>query len=98
MILDELAPLEGKQVLDIGCGKGALIRKLNEHGAMAIGVDPAAPSAGSEASASGLRLERAGAENLPFADRSFDGAIFLNSFDAGASEKLRCRLSRMQCR
>ena len=80
LILQELAPLAGKRILDVGCGKGALLRKLVDHGAEATGVEPAADTLTPLATAPPLRIVAAGAEKLPFPDRAFDAAIFLNSF------------------
>lgn len=80
LIRDTFAPLAGKAILDIGCGGGALARPLAEAGAAVTGIDP-----GEEALAKARKLvpsarfEPASAEALPFPDRSFDGAVMLNS-------------------
>jgi ubiquinone/menaquinone biosynthesis C-methylase UbiE len=75
-----LAPLAGKQLLDIGCGGGVLARSLSERGARVVGLDPntEALAVARQAVPTGT-FYRAGAEAMPFEDRSFDGAIFLNS-------------------
>ncbi|MEM6669867.1 MAG: class I SAM-dependent methyltransferase [Pseudomonadota bacterium] len=43
-LVDEIAetyPLQGKQILEIGCGKGDFLRELCEHtGGIGLGVDP----------------------------------------------------------
>lgn len=80
LILEELAPLAGKRILDVGCGKGALMRKLAEHGAKPVGADPAATTLTPLAASPALRIVAAGAEKLPFPNCEFDGAVFLNSF------------------
>ena len=73
-------PIAEKRILDVGCGTGALARSLSSRGACVVGVDP-----NDEALADARRavptgtFHRAGAQALPFADRSFDGAVFLNS-------------------
>ena len=73
-------PLEGKLILDIGCGKGVLARSLSDLGASVAGVDPngEAVAVARRAVPAGT-FHQAGAEALPFADRCFDGAIFSNS-------------------
>ena len=73
-------PLAGRDLADIGCGRGALLRALTRRGATATGIDPSddllkqARARAPEAS-----VLRAGAQELPVADDAFDGAIFLNS-------------------
>ena len=72
--------LAGKRLLDIGCGCGALARSLSDRGARVVGVDPNAEVlALARKAAPTSTFHQAGAEALPFADGSFDGAIFLNS-------------------
>ena len=75
-----LAPLAGKRVLDIGCGKGGPAKALSAEGARVTGVDPV-ESALVEArkAAPAATFECSGAEALPFADETFDAAIFLNA-------------------
>lgn len=75
-----LAPLAGRRILDVGCGRGALARDLVARGARACGVDPLreAVMAARELVPEATFLE-AGAQALPFAANSFDAAILLNS-------------------
>lgn len=80
IIVEAFAPLAGKRVLDIGCGAGTLARSLSERGARVTGVDPntEALEIAREAVPEGV-FQAAHAESLPFANGSFEGAIFLNS-------------------
>jgi SAM-dependent methyltransferase len=66
----------GDRVLDVGCGPGALSNAAAERGADVTGVD-LAPGMIAEARRRhpGLRFEQADAEQLPFADGSFDVAL-----------------------
>ena len=102
-LLDELVPVAGRQIVDLGCGDGWLVRRLAHRGATVVGVEPAETAlAAAEAAprVSGERYLRAGAEALPLADGSSDAAIFFNSLhhvpiehmDAALSEATRvCR-------
>ncbi|WP_080875903.1 class I SAM-dependent methyltransferase [Oceanobacillus timonensis] len=38
-LLELLSPLEGEQILDVGCGTGDLANKIDQQGANVIGVD-----------------------------------------------------------
>ena len=80
IIVAAFAPLARKRLLDIGCGVGILARSLSDRGAHVSGVDPNAETLAlaREAVPTGT-FHQACAEALPFADDSFDGAIFLNS-------------------
>ncbi|MBP2150383.1 class I SAM-dependent methyltransferase [Xanthobacter flavus] len=80
VIEDWLGPLAGTSILDIGCGHGALARALTARGARVHGIDPGAEAiAAARAAVPEASFTEAGAEALPFADASFDAAIFLNS-------------------
>jgi SAM-dependent methyltransferase len=89
---------DGQRVLDVGCGPGALtlelVRRLGVDGVFA--VDPSEPFvAAALARIPGLDVQQAGAENLPFADGTFDCAAaqlvvhFMTDPVAGLAEMAR---------
>lgn len=77
---EALAPLDGKHVLDIGCGPGNLAKSLQKFGARVTGVDPAPEMIeAARAAVPDATFLVAPGETLPFEDGAFDAAIFLNS-------------------
>lgn len=80
LIVDALAPITGRSILDIGCGGGYLARSLLAQGASVTGIDPSAEEIARAATiAPAARFEVAWAEALPFPDACFSAALFLNS-------------------
>lgn len=80
VIEDWLGPLAGRSILDVGSGHGALARALVARGARVTGIDPGAEAvAAARAAVPEATFTEAGAEAMPFADRSFDAVVFLNS-------------------
>jgi SAM-dependent methyltransferase len=79
-ILESLGPSRGRQVLDLGCGKGRFARFLAARGARVVGLDisPAMLAAGGGA---GLDRVIGSARRLPFRDASFDAAIAVEVFE-----------------
>ncbi|MEM7261074.1 MAG: bifunctional 2-polyprenyl-6-hydroxyphenol methylase/3-demethylubiquinol 3-O-methyltransferase UbiG [Planctomycetota bacterium] len=72
--------LEGREILDLGCGGGLLSEAIAERGGRVTGVDQSHPSletATRHAAESGHanRYVRADVRQLPFGDRSFDGVL-----------------------
>ena len=81
-VLREILPLKGAHIADIGCGDGGLVRLMAREGARVTGVEPSeAQLARARAAepAGGEDYVKAGAEALPFADGSLDGAVFFNA-------------------
>lgn len=73
-------PFERKTLLDIGCGRGRLLRALGKRGAVMTGVDPNPDLLAKAAElAPDATLHQSGGEALPFEDNSFDGAVILNA-------------------
>ena len=68
-----------KNILDVGCGTGALCSILNERGLTVTGVDPAenmlAVARRQPENANILFLQANALERLPFADQAFDLSV-----------------------
>lgn len=69
--------LQGKKVLEVGCGGGLFLEELAKRGAKCTGVDPSKNSlnvARKHAAESGLSIDyvEGYGETVPFADASFD--------------------------
>ncbi len=77
-VLELLAPENGERILDLGCGTGALTRKIADAGADVVGID-ASPAMIDKAKHSfpGIAFEVGDARSMRF-DRPFD-AIFSNA-------------------
>ncbi|TCP47798.1 methyltransferase family protein [Tamaricihabitans halophyticus] len=72
-----LGPVDGRDVLEVGCGSGSCARWLADHGARAVGLDLSAgmlrhAHAGNIETGLAVPLIRATAEQLPFGTDSFD--------------------------
>ena len=87
VLFEHLSPLDGRTVLDIGCGAGRLKSKFEQRGATWRGLDPYAPADAPEV------LARAPAEAMPYEDDCFDGAYFLNSLHHVPTESMAAALS-----
>ena len=88
----------GQRAIDVGCGPGALTSELVMRlGPDAVAaVDPSEPFvAAAQARNPGADVRRASAENLPFADHTFDAALaqlvvhFMSDPVAGLAEMAR---------
>ncbi|MFW0793018.1 class I SAM-dependent methyltransferase [Gordonia sp. CPCC 205515] len=80
-----LGPVDGRDILEIGCGSAPCSRWLAAHGARAVGIDLSRRMLGIGLAAMAtdrrrVPLVQATAEALPFADASFD--IVCSSFGA----------------
>jgi len=62
---------EGRDVLEVGCGTGLILGRLNAVARSAEGVD-LSPGMLEKARARGLRVREASATELPYGDASFD--------------------------
>lgn len=76
-IIERYVSLDGRRVLDLGCGIGQYVRAFERHGAVGYGCDIEPPRLMEAAAVGTPRLVAAAGEFLPFADDSFD-VIVLN--------------------
>jgi len=75
-VMELLAPRPGERILDLGCGDGALTKKLADLGCEVVAVDSSAPQI-EAARKLGLDAHVMSAEALPFREE-FD-AVFSNA-------------------
>ena len=81
-VLSETVEVAGRDVLDVGCGDGTLVRWLCGHGARAKGADCGAEMLRRALEADPDHTDRyvdAPGQALPFGDSSFDVVVFSNS-------------------
>ena len=81
-VLERLASPAGRDVVDIGCGQGALVRRLATLGARTTGVEISSDQLAAAVTAdrgTGARYLVGTAQRLPLDDDSIDLAIFMRS-------------------
>jgi ubiquinone/menaquinone biosynthesis C-methylase UbiE len=94
-VLERMVDPGGKDVVDIGCGGGALARELVGRGARVVGVDVSeqqlAPAISCDGE-SGARYLVGRAQQLPLDDGSVDVAVFMRSLHHVPPEDLTLAL------
>lgn len=79
--LEEYGLGRGQHVLDVGCGTGLASVALAARGCSIVGVDSSEPMlVRARERVPAAHFLRARAENLPFADAGFDGAVCAQAF------------------
>jgi SAM-dependent methyltransferase len=82
-VLAELVPLQTQSIIEIGCGNARLARELLRRWPLCqvtgLEVDAVQHAKNLASPQAGLQFVAAGAQALPFADASFDGAMMLKS-------------------
>jgi SAM-dependent methyltransferase len=76
-LIRKFAPLEGKAILDIGCGLGTYVRRFRDFSPHVYGMDVDGPRLAEGARRGTPNLMIAAAERLPYRDNSLD-VIVLN--------------------
>jgi ubiquinone/menaquinone biosynthesis C-methylase UbiE len=88
--LERAGDLEGKRVLDLGCGRGELVCELARRGAYAVGIDYAEAalelaeelaSTLDEQARERVKFFRSDAKVLPFDDDSFDVVLMVDVYE-----------------
>lgn len=82
-VLDRLVQPAGKDVVDVGCGGGALVRALAARGARVTGVEISeeqlAAAVAGDNGGTGARYLVGRAERLPLEDGSVDAVVFMRT-------------------
>jgi SAM-dependent methyltransferase len=81
-MLERLARPGDKDVVDVGCGGGALVRELTAHGARVIGVEVSAQqlaAAVAQDDGNGARYVVGEAQRLPLDDATADLVVFMRT-------------------
>lgn len=76
-----LGNIRGKTVLDAGCGRGYLVRRLAERGFTATGVDVALDNRATADKPDSLTLIESPLETLPFEDSQFDTVVCAHTLE-----------------
>lgn len=95
--LERFGPIEGLQVLDIGCGRGQFVRRLSDAGAVAWGleVDPDTVALALENADDPSRIVLGDGRTLPFPQGSFDFCVFIFSFHHVPTDSKECLLDEV---
>jgi SAM-dependent methyltransferase len=89
-LIRQHVPLEGRRILDVGCGLGMYVRQMREFSSDVYGVD-VDPEKVAEASRTLPNIHTAPAEELPFPDEYFDVILLHEVIEHVANDRLAIR-------
>ena len=93
-LLATVGPVDGLNIIDVGCGEGQLTRALANRGARVTGCDPfIAETAWTKHGTGSYRLVKAAADALPEPDRSADLVLYVFSLRHVPGAKLKDALA-----
>lgn len=96
MLSGLLGELSGRRLADVGCGHGALARKLAGMGARVIGLDPQETAVTAAMAAdvdSGAQFAAAAGEALPLPDGALDDVLYFNALHHVPADDLDAALA-----
>lgn len=94
-VLERFVSLPGRDVLDVGCGTGALVRAMCEEGASVTGLEISEDQLAVARENDRTRVARyvvGRAERLPLADASVDVVVFMRTLHHVAVDQLTVAL------
>ncbi len=98
-VLEQILPISGRRILDIGCGDGALVRRLSKRGAQLVGLEVSAARVAQAQACAAVGEERyveGLGQQLPFEDGQFDSVIFFNSLHHVPAPFMQAALAQAQ--
>jgi SAM-dependent methyltransferase len=100
-LLKELVPLGGAEILDVGCGAGAMTEQMARRGEArrVVGIDVDEVQLEKNARRTWpdqVEFQRGGVQQLPFADHSFDGVAMFKSLHHVPSDLLDAGLREVR--
>lgn len=105
LVQEYLGPVRGKRILEVACGRGGFVRLLASQGAIVVGADfsPVALKIAARRLANGTAdssaaLSQANAQQLPFADNSFDAVISCETIEHLAEPAVAVRELARVCK
>ncbi len=98
-VLEEVLPIGGSKILDIGCGDGTLVRSLSKRGAQMVGLEVSAARVAEAQACEAVGEERyveGTGQALPFEHEQFDCTVFFNSLHHVPEPSMQAALGEAQ--